>query len=107
MAAAAGKLGAFTGTYLFKVIQNRAAPDDKIFDHKVKRGQIPVIIASVFAIVSALMAWFLLPECGQDAIEEEDQRFKAYLAANGYDTSAMGLAAATSDVADAHELKVV
>jgi hypothetical protein len=73
----------------------------------VKRGQSPVVIASVFAIVSALMAWFLLPECGQDSIEEEDQRFKQYLAENGYDTSAMGLAAVTSEVTDVQELKEV
>jgi hypothetical protein len=70
----------------------------------VKRGQSPVIIASVFAIVSALMAWFLLPECGQDAIEEEDQRFKQYLIDNGFDTSRMGLAEVTADIM---ELKVV
>jgi hypothetical protein len=76
-------------------------------DHKVRRGQIPVIIAGVFAIISALMAWFLLPECGQDAIEEEDARFKQYLMDNGYDTSAMGLAEATADVIDVIDLKAV
>jgi hypothetical protein len=68
--------------------------------HKVKRGQNPVIVASVFAIVSGAMAYFLLPECNQNSIEEEDQRFKQYLADNGYDTSRMGLAAVTADVTE-------
>jgi hypothetical protein len=104
IAAAAGKIGAFTGTYLFKVIQDAAAPKDKILDHKVKRGRNPVLIASVFAFVSACMAYFLLPECGQDSIEEEDQRFKQYLVDNGYDTSSMGLAAATAEVTEVKEV---
>lgn len=41
-------------------------------------------------IVSALLAFFCLPEIGQDTIDAEDARFKTYLVENGYDVQRMG-----------------
>ena len=49
------------------------------------------MISSALCVVSGLLALFLLPHIGQDTIEEEDARFKAYLGQNGYDISKMGL----------------
>lgn len=42
--------------------------------------------------VSALLAWFCLPEIGQNTIDQEDINFRAYLQENGYDVTRMGLA---------------
>lgn len=91
LAAATGKLGAFTGTYVFKAIQDRAGPK-KVPQFKVKRGQYPVYVSSGFAILCALLALFCLPEITQDSIQDEDVKFKAFLEQHGYDTGAMGLA---------------
>lgn len=42
-------------------------------------------------MVSAALALFCLPHIGQDTIDHEDLRFRAYLAEHGYDTSMMGI----------------
>ena len=42
-------------------------------------------------ILSAALALFLLPEIGQDTIDEEDAKFRLYLEQNGYDVSKMGV----------------
>lgn len=84
IAAAVGKLGAFVGTYVFPLIMD-AAGDDTI-----KQGQYPFYVSSSLCILSALVAFFLLPNIGQDTIEEEDVKFRAYLERNGFDTSTMG-----------------
>lgn len=83
IAAAMGKVGAFVGTYVFPIIQ-RNAPNES------RRGQDPFFVASSLCILSAAMTYFLLPPIGQDTITEEDAKFRAYLEANGYDTSTMG-----------------
>jgi hypothetical protein len=41
-------------------------------------------------MLSAIVAYFGLPQVGQKMIEEEDERFKRYLEKNGYDTTGMG-----------------
>lgn len=84
IAAACGKIGAFVGTYVFPLIVN-AAGDDVI-----KQGQYPFYVSSALCIVSGLVALFLLPNIGQDTISEEDEKFRAYLEAHGFDTSTMG-----------------
>lgn len=83
-AAAWGKVGAFVGTWVFPLIIN-AAGDDSI-----KQGQYPFWVSSSLCIFSALIAWFGLPQVGQDMIEEEDERFKSYLLDCGYDVSSLG-----------------
>jgi hypothetical protein len=79
-----GKIGAFVGSYVFPIIQDNAP-------NPTRRGQDPFFVASALAIFSGFIALFLLPEIGQDTIEEEDVKFRAYLEANGYDTSMMGV----------------
>jgi hypothetical protein len=59
-------------------------------DDAVKQGQYPFWVSSAFCIFSAFIAWFGLPKVGQDMIEEEDERFKAYLSSQGYDVSSLG-----------------
>ncbi|KAE8351650.1 inorganic phosphate transporter [Aspergillus coremiiformis] len=83
IAAASGKIGAFVGTYVMPIIQNNA-PND------VRSGQDPFFVSSSLCMFSAALAYFLLPHIGQDTITEEDAKFRAFLEANGYDTSSMG-----------------
>lgn len=84
IAAAIGKVGAFVGTYVFPYIVDAAG------DNVIKQGQYPFYVSSALCIVSGLVALFLLPHIGQDTISEEDEKFKAYLERNGFDTSTMG-----------------
>lgn len=79
-----GKIGAFVGTYLFPLITADAG------NNLIKQGQYPFYVSSALCIFSGAIAFFLLPHIGQDTIQEEDSRFRAYLEANGYDTSTMG-----------------
>ncbi|EED23306.1 MFS phospholipid transporter (Git1), putative [Talaromyces stipitatus ATCC 10500] len=83
VAAAMGKIGAFVGTYVLPIAQNHAP-------NKVRAGQDPFIISSSLCIFSAVICWLFVPHIGQDTISEEDQRFREYLEAHGYDTSTMG-----------------
>jgi len=84
IAAAMGKIGAFVGSWVFPVIQDNAP-------NPTRRGQDPFFVASALAIFSGVVALTMLPEIGQDTIEEEDIKFRAYLEAHGYDTSTMGV----------------
>lgn len=45
----------------------------------------------------------LLPHIGQDTIDQEDIKFREYLAANGYDTSKMGLEGVPATSVDSEE----
>ncbi|KAI9926856.1 hypothetical protein ASPWEDRAFT_121569 [Aspergillus wentii DTO 134E9] len=83
IAAAAGKIGAFVGTYVFPIIQKNAP-------NKIRYGQDPFFVSSSLCIFSAALAYFLLPQIGQDTITHEDEKFREYLEANGYDTGTMG-----------------
>ncbi|KAJ5899500.1 Glycerophosphodiester transporter GIT2 [Penicillium taxi] len=82
-AAAIGKIGAFVGTYVLPIAQKNAP-------NPVRAGQDPFFISSSLCILSAALAWFLLPEINQDTITSEDERFRAYLINNGYDVSTLG-----------------
>lgn len=84
IAAAMGKVGAFVGSYVFPSIV-AAGGDDPI-----KQGQYPFYVSSSLCFFSAALALFLLPHIGQDTIEEEDIKFRAYLERNGFDTTTMG-----------------
>ncbi|KAJ5595080.1 Glycerophosphodiester transporter GIT2 [Penicillium hispanicum] len=83
IAAAAGKIGAFVGTYVIPILQNNAP-------NEVRAGQDPFFLSSSLCIFSAFLAWFLLPKIDQDTITGEDERFREFLVQNGYDTSTMG-----------------
>ncbi|OJJ02706.1 hypothetical protein ASPVEDRAFT_131818 [Aspergillus versicolor CBS 583.65] len=83
IAAAAGKIGAFVGTYVFPVIQDNAP-------NEIRAGQDPFFVSSALCLFSAALAIFCLPHIGQDTITEEDSKFRRYLEEHGYDTSSMG-----------------
>ncbi|TKA79518.1 hypothetical protein B0A49_01084 [Cryomyces minteri] len=85
VAAAAGKIGAFVGGYVFPVMQ-RNAPN------ATRAGQDPFFVSSALCLLSAVLAWFLLAKIEQDAVETEDARFRAFLEAHGWDTRRMGTA---------------
>ncbi|KAK3059635.1 hypothetical protein LTS18_010382, partial [Coniosporium uncinatum] len=84
IAAAWGKVGAFVGTQVFPIIQDNAP-------NAIRAGQDPFFAGSALAIFSGVVAWFCLPDITQETIEEEDLRFREYLAKNRYDVSKMGL----------------
>ncbi|KAK6542128.1 hypothetical protein TWF694_007895 [Orbilia ellipsospora] len=86
IAAAVGKIGAFVGTYVFPIIIKNAGGSKT-----VKGNQAPFWVSSALCLFSAILAWFFLPNVGQDTITEEDIAFRAYLAANGYDVSQIGV----------------
>jgi MFS family permease len=85
IAAAMGKIGAFVGDQVLALVYNRYADTDMI-----KAGQYPFFISSALCIVSAAIAFLLLPHIGQDTIDEEDVKFRAYLSENGYHVGQMG-----------------
>ena len=85
VAAAMGKVGAFVGTYVFPIIQANAGGASSI-----PGGQAPVFVSSALCIFSAFLAFFLLPNIGQDTITTEDLRFREYLESHGWDTMQMG-----------------
>ncbi|KAJ5093882.1 Glycerophosphodiester transporter GIT2 [Penicillium angulare] len=82
-AAAIGKIGAFVGTYVLPLAQDNAP-------NKIRAGQDPFFISSSLCIFSAVLAWFCLPQINQDTITSEDEKFRDFLAENGYDTTTMG-----------------
>jgi len=84
IAAAFGKLGGFVGNYIFPHLINDGG------SNVIKQGQIPFYFSSGFCYVSAIIALVLLPNITQTFIEEEDDKFKAYLESKGYDTSTIG-----------------
>ena len=86
IAAAMGKIGAFVGTYLFPIIQDNAPGGAS----GVRGGQDPFFVSSSLCIFSAFLAFFFLPNIGQDTITSEDIKFRAYLEQNGWDTRQMG-----------------
>ena len=86
IAAATGKIGAFVGTQVLGILYERYETSDP-----VKAGQYPFFISAALCVLSAFLAFFLLPHIGQDTIEAEDAKFKAYLTENGYNVDNMGI----------------
>ncbi|KAK5991549.1 Glycerophosphodiester transporter GIT2 [Cladobotryum mycophilum] len=84
IAAAFGKIGAFVGTWAFPYIQKAGHND-------TQSAQYPFWVASSLALFSAAIAFFFLPNVGQDTIHDEDIQFREYLESKGWDTSQMGL----------------
>jgi len=93
VAAAFGKIGAFIGNYLYPILENDAG------SNVIKGQQYPFWVASSLCILSAFLAFFCLPEIGQDTIDHEDAAFKGYLIENGWDVSRMGLAGSAASMA--------
>jgi hypothetical protein len=76
-AAAVGKAGAAIGTQVFTPIQDS-------FDDTQRGTQAVFLIGAAFAAVGGIIAWTFIPDRERE-LEGEDSRFRAYLAAHGYD----------------------
>ncbi|KAF8318185.1 putative metabolite transporter [Clavulina sp. PMI_390] len=90
VAAAVGKIGAIVGIWCFPPMItafSRHGSDPS-------RGDTgPFWVGSGLAILSAIITFLWVKPLDHDGMEKEDAEFRAYLEANGYDTSAMGLTA--------------
>ena len=95
IAAATGKVGAFVGTWAFPPIIKAFGGADSI------RGNTgPFWIGSGLALLSAAITFLFVKPLTTDGMAREDEEFRAYLEANGYDTSQMGLPSESSTIAD-------
>jgi len=95
IAAAIGKVGAFVGTWAFPPII------DAFGGAETTRGNTgPFWIGSGLAILSALITFFFIKPLTADGMAREDEQFRAYLEANGYDTSQMGIRSESSTVVE-------
>ncbi|KAL0954582.1 hypothetical protein HGRIS_003542 [Hohenbuehelia grisea] len=85
-AAAIGKIGAFIGTWAFPPMIDAFGGADST------RGNTgPFWVGSGLAVLSALVTFFFIRPLTHDGIVKEDELFREYLEAHGYDTSQMGL----------------
>jgi len=97
-AAAIGKVGAFVGTWAFPPII------DDFGGSATDRGNTgPFWIGSGLAILSALITFAFIRPLTTDGMEVEDREFREYLEANGYDTTAMGLPGARTEISSIEE----
>ncbi|KAI8950352.1 putative MFS phospholipid transporter [Xylaria longipes] len=91
IAAAIGKIGAFVGVYVFPYIQKAGGSSSNAAYY-----QYPFFVSSSLCILAAALAFFFLPNVGQDTITFEDERFREYLTAHGWDVRQLGLKAGES-----------
>ncbi|CAO3570478.1 unnamed protein product [Mortierella alpina] len=83
--AAFGKFGAFVGTSVFKpAIASFGRGDETLGQGRV------FILASCLALLGSVFTWFLIPDYSKRNLSEEDEDFKNYLIANGFDITNMG-----------------
>ena len=86
IAATVGKVGAFVGTWAFPPMIKAFGGEDSA------RGNTgPFWVGSGMALLSAAIVLFFVKPLTTDGMVKEDDEFRAYLEANGYDTSQMGL----------------
>lgn len=79
--AAWSKAGAAIGTQVFTAILN--SYDD---EHAAKGNQTAFLIGSAFAVLGALVAWFVIPDVSR-RLEVDDDAWKVYLADHGWDAT--------------------
>ncbi|KAJ3194625.1 hypothetical protein HDU83_008802 [Entophlyctis luteolus] len=97
IAAAIGKVGAFVGNFVFPYIVALGGDSD------VLSAQYPFWVSGALCIVSAILAYFFVPNVTQDTIVEEDKRFREFLLENGVDVSQLGTQAADVEVSGSKE----
>ncbi|KAJ3716103.1 putative metabolite transporter [Lentinula raphanica] len=86
IAAAIGKIGAFVGTWAFPPMIEAFGGDKSV------RGNTgPFWVGSGLAVFSALITLCFIRPLTHDGMAEEDEKFRQYLEAHGFDTSTMGL----------------
>lgn len=84
IAAATGKIGAFVGTWVFPYIEAAGHSE-------TASAQYPFYVSSSLCLVAAALVLTFIPHIGQDTVQEEDRRFRAYLESQGWDTRQLGL----------------
>lgn len=85
VAAAVGKIGAFIGNYTFPYMITSFSNRSEYL------GNTGIIwVGSALAIFSAIITFFFIPNIGPDYMVREDEEFREYLAAHGYDVSQIG-----------------
>lgn len=94
-----GKIGAFVGTYIFKYIEAAG-------HSATTSAQYPFYVSSSLCILSAFLVLVCIPHIGQDTIQEEDARFRAFLEANGWDTRQLGLKKGAAGLESVEERRV-
>ncbi|KAJ4480012.1 putative metabolite transporter [Lentinula aciculospora] len=91
IAAAIGKIGAFVGTWAFPPMIEAFGGDTTV------RGNTgPFWVGSGLAVLSAIVTFLFIRPLSHDGMAEEDEKFRQYLDAHGFDTSTMGLGGAGS-----------
>ncbi|KII95112.1 hypothetical protein PLICRDRAFT_48080 [Plicaturopsis crispa FD-325 SS-3] len=93
LAASIGKIGAFAGDWVFPALIKRVGGAESI-----NGNIIPFLFGSALALVSAIIMFCFIKPLDHDGMVLEDMKFRAYLEANGYDTSQMGLASETATI---------
>ncbi|GJJ73359.1 hypothetical protein EMPS_05717 [Entomortierella parvispora] len=83
--AAIGKFGAFVGTTVFKPAIESFGRGDQI----TGQGRV-FMLASGLALLGSLFTYILIPDYSKKGLHEEDEDFRRYLDANGYDLSNFG-----------------
>lgn len=78
--AACSKAGAAIGTQVFTAILNSYA------DNPSKGDQTAFLIGSAFAVLGALIAFFVIPDVS-NRLEDDDAAWKVYLADHGWDAT--------------------
>jgi MFS family permease len=87
VASAMGKVGAFVGTLVFPYITAAG----KRNGNSVGAAQYPFWVASGMCVLAAGFVLVGLPaRIGKDTVKMEDERFRAFLEENGFDTRKMG-----------------
>ncbi|KAK7424736.1 hypothetical protein QQX98_000314 [Neonectria punicea] len=79
--AACSKAGAAIGTQVFTAILN--SYDE---EHASKGNQTAFLIGSAFAVLGALIAWFVIPDVSR-RLEDDDAAWKVYLADHGWNAT--------------------
>ncbi|KAH8729492.1 major facilitator superfamily domain-containing protein [Ilyonectria robusta] len=79
--AACSKAGAAIGTQVFTAILN--SYDE---EHAAKGNQTAFLIGSAFAVLGAVIAYFVIPDVST-RLEDDDAAWKAYLAENGWEAT--------------------
>ena len=97
IAAAIGKIGAFTGAYAFEdVLLHVGSPNIQIINRfggpDTARGNSgPFFVGSGLAALSGIITLLFIPRLDQDCIQDEDIKFRHYLEEHGFDVGKMGL----------------
>ncbi|KAH8831778.1 putative metabolite transporter [Flagelloscypha sp. PMI_526] len=86
IAAAIGKVGAFVGTWAFPPMIDAFGGSASTAGNTG-----PFWVGSGLAFLSAIVTFAFIKPLTTDGMIKEDEEFRAYLEANGWDTSAMGL----------------